>query len=180
MDKFKVKKEDIAEKLADYIIENGMKESSLRQLASRIGTSDRMLIHYFKDKETLMTTIFDIVIIKLINVLKGIAKEKMTVKAFVLFVGEEMNSVEIAKFMKVSLELISLSITGENYYKQIGKNQINLFYEWIYDSLDVDDEMDKTEAASFLLALIEGTVLLHSLNEDDKIEKSMHFIEKMK
>ena len=69
MDKFKVKKEDIAEKLADYIIENGMKESSLRQLASRIGTSDRMLIHYFKDKETLMTTIFDIVIIKLINVL---------------------------------------------------------------------------------------------------------------
>jgi hypothetical protein len=46
--------------------------------------------------------------------------------------------------------------------------------------LDVDDEMDKTEAASFLLALIEGTVLLHSLNEDDKIEKSMHFIEKMK
>lgn len=114
------------------------------------------------------------------NVLKGIAKEKMTVKAFVSFVSEEMNSVEIAKFMKVSLELISLSITGENYYKQIGKNQINLFYEWIYDSLDVDDEMDKTEAASFLLALIEGTVLLHSLNEDDKIEKSMHFIEKMK
>lgn len=53
-----------------------MKESSLRQLASRIGTSDRMLIHYFKDKETLMTTIFNIVIIKLINVLKGIAKEK--------------------------------------------------------------------------------------------------------
>ena len=71
MDKFKAKKEDIAKKLADYIIENGMKESSLRQLASRIGTSDRMLIHYFKDKETLMTTIFNIVIIKLINVLKG-------------------------------------------------------------------------------------------------------------
>lgn len=66
-----------------------------------------------------MTTIFNIVIIKLINVLKGIAKEKMTVKAFVSFVSEEMNSVEIAKFMKVSFELISLSITGENYYKQI-------------------------------------------------------------
>ena len=65
MDKFKVTKEDISKKLAHYIIETWMIESSLWQLASRIGTRDRMMIHYFKDKETLMTTIFNIVILKL-------------------------------------------------------------------------------------------------------------------
>ena len=180
MNKFIVKKEEIAEELSEYIIENGMKESSLKQLATKIGTSDRMLIHYFKDKETLMITIFNIVIIKLINVLNDLVKEKMTIKAFTLFLGKEMNSVQITKFMKISLELISLSITGDSYYKKIGKNQINFFYEWIYNSLDVEDEVDKSEAASFLLSLIEGTVLLHSLNEDSKIEKSLNFIEKMK
>ena len=49
-------KDDFAliEKLADHMLAHGLIGSSLRPLAKAAGTSDRMLLYYFRDKEELL------------------------------------------------------------------------------------------------------------------------------
>ena len=47
----------LAEAATDYVLEHGIIELSLRPLAAAIGTSDRMLLYHFRDKDDLVATV---------------------------------------------------------------------------------------------------------------------------
>src|SRR5437588_12550023 len=49
------RKSELLALIADYMLENGLAELSLRPLAEALGTSPRMLIYYFGSKETLVS-----------------------------------------------------------------------------------------------------------------------------
>ena len=51
------RREELAEAATDYALENGLIGLSLRPLAEAIGTSDRMLLYHFADKDDLVATI---------------------------------------------------------------------------------------------------------------------------
>jgi AcrR family transcriptional regulator len=51
------RREELAEAATDYALENGLIGLSLRPLAEAIGTSDRMLLYHFVDKDDLVATI---------------------------------------------------------------------------------------------------------------------------
>jgi AcrR family transcriptional regulator len=51
------RREELAEAATDYAIENGLIGLSLRPLAEALGTSDRMLLYHFRDKNDLVATI---------------------------------------------------------------------------------------------------------------------------
>ena len=53
------KRSDLIEKLADHILADGLLNASLRPLAKAVGTSDRMLLYYFKDKDDLIEAVLD-------------------------------------------------------------------------------------------------------------------------
>lgn len=55
MRKADTRRQQILERLADHVLAHGMQAASLRPLAAAAGTSDRMLLHYFADKEELIT-----------------------------------------------------------------------------------------------------------------------------
>jgi AcrR family transcriptional regulator len=44
----------LLDRLADYVLAHGLTASSLRPLARAAGTSDRMLLYYFADKDAVM------------------------------------------------------------------------------------------------------------------------------
>ena len=50
-------REKLLEGAIDYVVHNGITDLSLRQLASALGTSHRMLIHHFGSKEGLWVAI---------------------------------------------------------------------------------------------------------------------------
>src|SRR4029079_19784443 len=50
------RREELAEAATDYAIENGLIGLSLRPLAQALGTSDRMLLYHFDDKDDLVAT----------------------------------------------------------------------------------------------------------------------------
>lgn len=52
-------REVLLEKVLDYCIEHGVGDTSLRALASEIGTSHRMLIYHFGSREGLLTAVVD-------------------------------------------------------------------------------------------------------------------------
>jgi AcrR family transcriptional regulator len=51
------RREELAEAATDYALEHGLVGLSLRPLAESLGTSDRMLLYHFRDKDDLVTTI---------------------------------------------------------------------------------------------------------------------------
>jgi AcrR family transcriptional regulator len=52
-----VRKQELLAAAVDYVAKNGIADTSLRQIAEAIGTSHRMLIHYFGSKEGLFVAI---------------------------------------------------------------------------------------------------------------------------
>jgi AcrR family transcriptional regulator len=51
------RREQLAELATDYALEHGLIGLSLRPLAEALGTSDRMLLYHFEDKDDLVVTI---------------------------------------------------------------------------------------------------------------------------
>jgi AcrR family transcriptional regulator len=51
------RREELAEGATDYALEHGLIGLSLRPLAQALGTSDRMLLYHFDDKDDLVATI---------------------------------------------------------------------------------------------------------------------------
>ena len=51
------RREELAEAATDYALEHGLIGLSLRPLAAALGTSDRMLLYHFRDKDDLVATI---------------------------------------------------------------------------------------------------------------------------
>jgi AcrR family transcriptional regulator len=51
------RREELAEAATDYALEHGLIGLSLRPLAEALGTSDRMLLYHFHDKDELIATI---------------------------------------------------------------------------------------------------------------------------
>jgi AcrR family transcriptional regulator len=50
------RREELLESIADYLLENGLAELSLRPLAQAIGTSPRILLYHFGSKEALVAS----------------------------------------------------------------------------------------------------------------------------
>ena len=51
------RRDELAEAATDYALEHGLIGLSLRPLAEALGTSDRMLLYHFEDKDDLVATI---------------------------------------------------------------------------------------------------------------------------
>jgi AcrR family transcriptional regulator len=51
------RRDELAEAATDYALEHGLIGLSLRPLAEALGTSDRMLLYHFRDKDDLVATI---------------------------------------------------------------------------------------------------------------------------
>jgi AcrR family transcriptional regulator len=51
------RRDELAEGATDYAVEHGLIGLSLRPLAEALGTSDRMLLYHFRDKDDLVATI---------------------------------------------------------------------------------------------------------------------------
>src|SRR5262245_37348759 len=53
--KSQAKRQALAARIADVLLAEGVAQIPLRDLATRLGTSDRMLLYYFADKAELVT-----------------------------------------------------------------------------------------------------------------------------
>ena len=169
MNEFDLKKQAIAKALADYLLVHGMKSASLRQLAVAVGTSDRMLLHYFTNKEELLTATLHIIEVNMLSLLESAKPNKMNAQELILFLSDLRTDSRVRPYMKIGLELAASSSNGEIYYRAIAKKMMENFYNWIASVLD-DEDLDKRKRlASFALAIIEGFVFLDAVDAEENI-----------
>ena len=87
------KRSDLIEKLADHILADGLLNASLRPLAKAVGTSDRMLLYYFKDKDELIEAVLDHIAARITVILEqSRAPEPLPLESLAPMLLESMKS----------------------------------------------------------------------------------------
>ena len=157
-------KETLLPLLAAHVLEHGLGQASLRPLAVAAGTSDRMLIYHFGNKEALMAD--------LLGYLAGIysealeagmgearAKTRQECVARILAQGQEPS---MQPFLVLWWEIVAGASRGVAGYKEAAQSMMTQLLEWLEGQMPVDDP-DPVGGARYLLALIEGGLMLNAV-----------------
>ena len=151
---------------------HGLQESSLRQIAADIGTSDRMLLHYFSDKQELMNAALHLIAQRMMDILNASQTGQVPYETLLYHFAEMIQQPEIRNYLRIWLELIAMSTSQES-YRIITQQISERFYEWIAALLQVDQESERAPKAALAFATIEGFVLLDAQGAGHKIELAM-------
>ncbi|MEL6877934.1 MAG: TetR/AcrR family transcriptional regulator [Pseudomonadota bacterium] len=157
-------KEMLLPKLADYILKNGMGGASLRPLAKAAGTSDRMLIYHFGNKEQLITDVLAYIAGIYSAVLDaGMGEERAATRqqcvARILAQGREP---AMQPFLVLWWEIVAGSARGVSGYREAGERMMSELLLWLETQMPVDDP-DPVGGARYLLTIIEGSMMLSAV-----------------
>lgn len=165
---------EIVARLTEYVLAEGLSASSLRPLARAAGTSDRMLLYYFKDKSEIVTAVLQHISAKLIVMLgERTASQPLPIDDLRRQFAEILFVDELWPYMRIWLEVGSLSAMGDPFYRAVGERIGRGFFEWGKIQLkSASDEQRDIDAAKLLVS-IEGMLLLKSIGLDDVVAKAL-------
>jgi AcrR family transcriptional regulator len=173
MKKTEIKRQLVIEKIADHLLANGMKEASLRRLAAAAGMSDRMLLHYFVNKDELLTAALILITERLIVMLEGARLEQLPYPILLPHLAGMMKNPQIRPFLRLWLELVSLSSGAEAACHAAAQQIRDIFFDWMTAVLKVEREEERKPLAALAFATIEGLVLLDALDSGSLIESAL-------
>jgi AcrR family transcriptional regulator len=173
MKKTEIKRQAIIERLADHLLAHGMKGASLRPLAAAAGMSDRMLLHYFADKQEILTATLTLVTARLVGMLESARTEQMPFQVLLPQLAGMLKDPNIRPYLRLWLELAALAAGEEEDYRAIARQICDIFLSWIASALKVDREEERIPMASLTLATMEGLVLLDALGCDSQITSAL-------
>lgn len=169
-----VRRAEIVERLADYVLAEGLSASSLRPLAQAAGTSDRMLLYYFKDKAEIITSVLQLISARLIVMLgERAAPEPLPIEQLQHQFADMLLVDELWPYMRIWLEVGSRSAMGDPFYRAVGEQIGRGFFEWGKAQLKSDDAEQREIDAARLLVSIEGMLFLKSIGLDDVSAKAL-------
>jgi AcrR family transcriptional regulator len=152
----RTKRLERAERVADALLESGVAQIPLRDLAVRLGTSDRMLLYYFSDKADLVRCSLEIVSARLSVLLEGTLTEGVREPAELARDALDfLLSEAVAPYMAVWGDLVARAGRGEDPFRAIAETVMAGWQAWIESRLG-GDEPERPRIAAALLVLLEG------------------------
>lgn len=177
MNKADARREEMLEKLADHVLAHGLQGASLRPLAAAAGTSDRMLLHYFANKEELLTAILTLVNRRQVAMLDAAQAKDIPFESLLHLLAGMLKDPQVQPYLRLWLELAALAAGGEEPHRTVARKIGDDFYTWIAAALHVEREEDRQPMASLALVTLEGLVLLDALGLDDNIAAALQGLE---
>ena len=163
-----VRRQQLLDHLVNHILVHGLQGASLRPLAAAVGTSDRMLLHYFANKEALLTAILTLITQRLITLLDNARAEPLPFSRLVPQLSLLLKDAQVQPYLHLWLELVTLAARNKEPFGTIAQDISNTFLCWIAAALQVDREEERGPLAALTLVLIEGLVLFDALGDDTK------------
>ncbi|MEO1647654.1 MAG: TetR/AcrR family transcriptional regulator [Pseudomonadota bacterium] len=157
----KMSKETLLPLLAAHVIEHGLGGASLRPLAKAAGTSDRMLIYHFGDKETLVRDLLEYIsgvysaaLDMAIGSDRATTRQECFARILALGRGPQMQP-----FMTLWWEIVAGSARGIPGYKDAAEAMMAKQLIWLENQMPEDDP-DPAGGARYMMTLLEGTLML--------------------
>lgn len=161
------RRETILDRLADHVIAEGLAGASLRPLARAAGTSDRMLLYYFKDKAEIITAVIERVSARLALLLatrraaRPLPLDDLRRELLAILFDDAL-----WPYMRLWLEIASMA-ARDPFYRQVGESIARGFLSWGAAQLDSATPEQRAIDAATLLVMTEGAVLLRSVGLED-------------
>ena len=168
MKKGEVRRQQMLERLADYMLAHGLQGASLRPLAAAVGTSDRMLLHYFVDKEELLTATLRLIAQRLIELLERAQAEPVPIDMLLPQLATLIKDTQIQPYLRLWLELVTLAASNKQPFEAIAQDIFGTFLTWVAAALAVEHEEEREPLAALTLAIIEGLIIFDALGDDAK------------
>ncbi|MGD9958480.1 TetR family transcriptional regulator [Nocardioides sp.] len=115
------RRDELAQAATDFALEHGLIGLSLRPLAAAIGTSDRMLLYHFTDKDDLIASVLRVSVDWSVATLRALPPAP-DVRAAVLALWAAMTSDRMDRCQRMYVEAAALGLLGrEPYFSVIGE-----------------------------------------------------------
>jgi AcrR family transcriptional regulator len=109
------RREELAQGATDYVLEHGLIGLSLRPLAAALGTSDRMLLYHFSDKDDLVATVLRISTDRSVAGIRAVGPSA-DVRQAVLDLWAVVSAPEQARCQRLYVEAAALGVLGTEPY----------------------------------------------------------------
>jgi AcrR family transcriptional regulator len=154
----------LVDKLADYVLAQGLADASLRPLAKAVGTSDRMLLYYFADKSEMMAAVLARIAERMtLKLAERAAPQPLICDALLPRIADIVLADAFWPYMAVWLELASRAARQDAVYLPIAHMIGQGFLYWAAQQLEATDDDQRMRDAARLLVQIEGMVVLKAI-----------------
>ena len=157
----------LLDRLADHMLAHGIGASSLRTLARAAGTSDRMLLYYFRDKNDLVEAALARIAERFTGSLDTFAPPRpLPLDGLLAHLGPILLDEDGWPYMRIWLEIASRAANGDPACRSAGEMIGRGFHAW--GSAHLDSRPDRRDRdAARLFATVEGMVLLKALGLEE-------------
>lgn len=153
----------VLDRMAEHILSEGLAGATLRPLAAAAGTSDRMLLYYFADKDEMLTAILERVAARILAELNDMIAPRLPFATLLHDVWAALNSPRRRPYMTIWYDLASGAARGLEPHRKVSGVIADGYLAWIEGRLmPVTDGPCRTTAPLFLAAL-QGLYLLDAI-----------------
>ena len=152
----------VVDRLSAHLLETGLGQTSLRQLAAAAGVSDRMLLYYFADKAEVLANVLAHLAGGMADTLaKAIPDTPALPPAeFIAHASALMIQPDMRRFMRLWIELVAAAARNEAPFVAIAAQITAGFLGWIDTRLALPAGADRQAACAAIFALIDGLALV--------------------
>jgi AcrR family transcriptional regulator len=162
------------ERMGDHVLRMGLASASLRPLAAAAGTSNRMLLYYFADKEDLLGEVLRHLAARFFARLEEAGPPQRKPMAMLLAeVWHAVRTADLAPYMRLWLELAARAARGEEPHRSIAEGIARETLAWAAARLEAADEDEARAAAALLMATLDGMVLLAAVGHEAAAEAAL-------
>lgn len=157
----KLSRETLLPPLAAHVMQHGLGGASLRPLAKAAGTSDRMLIYHFGNKEALITDLLEYMAGMYSAALDAaMGSERSQTRQEVLSrILAEGRKPAMQAFLVLWWEIVAGAARGLPGYKEAAEKMMSRQLVWLENQMPENDP-DPEGGARYLMTVIEGTLML--------------------
>ena len=162
------RREAAIERMADYVLAEGLGAATLRPLAAAAGTSDRMLLYYFADKDELLAATLGRVAARMVVALDEVIPcvPQQSFDALLDKAWTALTSERLQPFMPLWLDLAAGAARGLQPHREIAGRIADGFLSWVTIRLLPEEDGQPSPMAPLFSAVIEGAYLLGALGLD--------------
>ncbi len=128
------RREALAEAATDYVLEHGLIGLSLRPLAAEIGTSDRMLLYHFADKDDLVATVLRVSNERSVHEIRALDPSS-DARSAVLDLWTATISDRLDRCQRVYVEAAALGLLGREPYLSVVREANERWVDSLTDHL---------------------------------------------
>lgn len=157
------RREQLVQTLSGFVLREGLQAASLRPLAAEAGTSDRMLLYYFENKDELIEAILVSIAGQLQVLLDHAIPRPMPRKTLLPELLRLIRRPDVRPYLQLWIELAGRSGRGEEPFRRIAGAISDGFLLWTKSRLGGRIAKQGDAPAAELLCLLEGAVLFDAM-----------------